>query len=144
MKLFTQILVATIFSLGLTNISYAQKKPKKGQQIEAIKFGYISGRLELNGEESKNFWPLYKNYQAEWNQLIKQKKQSRLDNASNADKTVDDDFVFESKLLELKKKYRMEFGKVLPPEKLKKLYQAERGFREELIKQLKNRPQSDR
>ncbi|WP_017259424.1 hypothetical protein [Pedobacter arcticus] len=140
MKLFITFVVAITFSLGINQVSFAQQPNKKTQQIEAIKFGYISGKLELNDEESKEFWPLYKDYQAEWNQLIKQKKQSRIANANDPNKAVDDDFSFDSRLLELKKKYRMEFGKVLPPEKIKKLYQAERSFREELIKQLKNRP----
>lgn len=140
MNPFITFVVAIIFSLGISQVSFAQHPNKKTQQIEAIKFGYISGKLELNDEESKEFWPLYKGYQAEWNQLIKQKKQSRIANANDPNKTVDDDFTFDTKLLELKKKYRMEFSKVLPPEKLKKLYQAERSFREELIKQLKNRP----
>ena len=139
MKLFITLIIAVVFSLGINKTSYAQKPSKKTQQIEAIKFGYISGRLELSAEESREFWPLYKTYQAEWNQLLRQKKQRRIDNASDDSKTVDDDFVYDGRLLELKKKYRMEFGKILPPEKLKKLYQAERGFREELIKQLKNR-----
>ncbi|HET8828870.1 MAG TPA: hypothetical protein VFM79_05995 [Pelobium sp.] len=140
MKLLTKYIVAIIFSLGISNLSVAQQNHKKAKQIEDIKFGYIAGRLNLTGEESQAFWPLYKEYQSEWSQIIRQKKQSRLNNASNPEKAIDADFLYDGKLLELRKKYRIAFGEVLPPEKLKALYQAERSFREELIKQLKNRP----
>lgn len=130
----------TVFSVGQINVSLAQQNNKKAKQIEAIKFGYISGRLNLSDDESDEFWPLYKQYQSEWGQLLAEKKRNRIENSNNPDKAVDDDFSVESKLLDLKKRYRMSFSKILSPEKVKKLYQAERDFREELIKQLKNRP----
>jgi hypothetical protein len=140
MKLLINFIFIIIFSVCQINVSVAQKNPKKSKQIEAIKFGYISGRLNLSADESQEFWPLYKQYQSEWSQLLAEKRKNRLANSANPEKAIDDDFYFESKILELKKKYRIAFGKVLSPEKLKKLYQAERDFREELIKQLKNRP----
>nr|WP_294895889.1 hypothetical protein [uncultured Pedobacter sp.] len=141
MKSVITFIFIIIFSLCQSNISLAQNPGKKAKQIEAIKFGYISGRLNLTAQESQDFWPLYRQYQSDWSQLLAEKKKNRLANAANPDKAIDDDFNFESKLLELKKNYRMAFSKILPPEKIKKLYQAERDFREELIKQLKNRPQ---
>lgn len=140
MKLLINSIFIIIFSVCQINVSVAQKQIKKSKQIEAIKFGYISGRLNLSADESQEFWPLYKQYQSEWSQLLAEKRKSRLVSSVNPEKAIDDDFYYESKILELKKKYRIAFGKVLPPEKLKKLYQAERDFREELIKQLKNRP----
>lgn len=140
MRFLKTFIIAISVFLSVATVSKAQKNSGKTKQIEAIKFGYISGRLDLTAEESQNFWPLYKQYQAEWNQLNKQKKQSRIDNADDADKLVDNDLEFDENLLTLRKKYRVLFGKVLTAEKLKKLYQAERSFREELIKQLKNRP----
>lgn len=143
MKFLKIFIIAISVFLSMATVSKAQKNSGKAKQIEAIKFGYISGRLELNAEESQNFWPLYKQYQTEWNQLNKQKRQSRIDNANDADKLVDNDLEFDENLLALRKKYRVLFGKVLGSEKLKKLYQAERSFREELIKQLKNRPEKD-
>ncbi|HEX7367432.1 MAG TPA: hypothetical protein VF273_10075 [Pelobium sp.] len=143
MKFIKIFIIAVFVCFGFSGVALAQKNGGKARQIESIKFGYISGKLDLTSEESQNFWPLYKQYQADWNQLIKQKKQSRIDNANNPDKLVDADLEFDENLLALRKKYRSLFGKVLPSEKVKKLYQAERSFREELIKQLKNRPNRD-
>lgn len=143
MKPFFQISIITLLFFGLETNVFAQQNQKKAQQIESIKFGYISGKLDLTNNESEEFWPLYRNYQSEWNNLLKQKKQNRIANANNPDRAVDDDFLLDEKILALKKRYRVEFGKVLSAEKLKKLYQAERSFREELIKQLRNRPQGN-
>lgn len=130
-----------------TNPLFAQGKQQKNQirakQIESIKIGYITGRLSLSPEESQKFWPVYNQLQEDQAQIVKQKKQARLENAGNPDQLIDDDFYFDTKILELKKKYRHEFGKILPPEKVKALYIAERDFREELIKQLKKRSETD-
>ena len=119
-----------------------QNNQKRAKEIEAIKIGYITGRLSLSPEESQKFWPVYFQFQKDQAQIITQKRQARLQNAGNPDQLIDDDFNYDTKILELKKKYRQEFGKILPPEKVKALYIAERDFREELIKQLKKRSEN--
>lgn len=134
-----------IICLSISQNGFAQvvnKQYKKLKQIEAIKMGFISGRLNLTEQEADLFWPVYKKYQTELAQINIQKRERRLQNNSNPEKTIDDDFYFDTKLLEIKKKYRIEFSRILPPEKVKRLYVAERDFREELIKQLKNRNES--
>lgn len=142
-KLFFNFILLTFFAFSQISVSVAQKKPNRAKHIETIKFGFVAGRLNLTADESSAFWPLYKDYQTAFYSLLKQKKQSRLANANNPEKAVDDDFSYDSKILALKKDYRKAFGKVLPPEKIKMLYQAERDFREELIKQLKNRSREE-
>ncbi|OAQ40634.1 hypothetical protein A5893_06740 [Pedobacter psychrophilus] len=115
----------------------------KAKQIDAIKIGYLTRRLDLSTEESQKFWPVYNQYQQEMQDINRQRKAARAQNGDDANKLVDDDFRYEDKILDLKKKYRNEFKKVLSPEKIKSLYVAERDFREELIKQLKNRRENN-
>lgn len=137
------IYILFFFIISFSNESIAQDgvgmNPKRAKQIEAIKIGFITRRLNLTPEESRNFWPVYNQYQNEVNQLQQQKKQNRIANSDNPDKLIDDDFNSDSKILEIRKKYRQEFSKILSPEQVKSLYAAERDFREELIKQLKQR-----
>lgn len=140
MKTILNLILLVLFSVSQIDVSLAQGNSQKDKQIETIKFGFIAGRLDLNAKESQAFWPLYRAYQKDYNSLLQQKRQGRVHNHQTPEKAIDDDFYFETKLLELKKKYRLVFSKVLPADKLKKLYQAERDFREELIKQLKTRP----
>jgi hypothetical protein len=138
------ILILFIFLVGITS-SFAQQPNagKRVKEIEAIKIGYITRRLSLTPEESQKFWPVYNSYQKELLNINKQKKENRVAQSDNPEKLVDDDFKFDTQILELKKRYRLEFAKVLSAEKVKNLYIAEREFREELIKQLKNRKEGN-
>ena len=135
--IFALVLVLTQV-LTLEN-SNAQTKKPNSREIEAIKIGYITRRLELTPEESQKFWPVYNQYQKELNLLNQQKKQTRIQNANNPNRLIDDDFSFDTKILEMRKKYRFKFNQVISDEKVKRLYIAERDFREELIKQLRQR-----
>ncbi|MBU0697288.1 MAG: hypothetical protein KKE39_12320 [Bacteroidetes bacterium] len=137
--IYILIFLITVFSKDSIAQGGGGMNPKRSKQIEAIKIGFITRRLNLTPEESQNFWPVYNQYQDELNQLLQQKKQNRIANADNPDKLVDDDFNYDSKILEVRKKYRREFSKTLSPEQIKSLYAAEREFREELIKQLRQR-----
>ena len=135
--IFALVLVLTQV-LTLEN-SNAQTKKPNSREIEAIKIGYITRRLELTPEESQKFWPVYNQYQKELSLFNQQKKQARIQNANNPNQLIDDDFSFDTKILEMRKKYRFKFNQVISDEKVKRLYIAERDFREELIKQLRQR-----
>jgi len=134
------MMVILVLSL-LPKVMQAQTPTKtdRWKQIESIKIGYLTKKLDLTTEESQKFWPVYNQYQHELYKLTKQKKEAREQNAANPDQSIDDDFDFDTKILNHKKKYRIEFGKILSAEKVKTFYIAERDFKEELIKQLKNR-----
>ena len=135
--IFALVLVLTQV-LTLEN-SNAQTKKPNSREIEAIKIGYITRRLELTPEESQKFWPVYNQYQKELSLFNQQKKQARIQNSNNPNQLIDDDFSFDTKILEMRKKYRFKFNQVISDEKVKRLYIAERDFREELIKQLRQR-----
>ena len=138
--IFALVLVLTQV-LTLEN-SNAQTKKPNSREIEAIKIGYITRRLELTPEESQKFWPIYNQYQKELSFLNQQKKQARIQNANNPNQLIDDDFSYDTKILEMRKKYRFKFNQVISDEKVKRLYIAERDFREELIKQLRQRQEN--
>lgn len=130
------LLLSQVFTF---DVSYAQTQKPKAREIEAIKIGYITRSLDLTPEESQKFWPVYNQYQKDLTLLNQQKRQARIQNANNPDKLIDDDFTFDTKMLEMRKKYRVKFNQVISDEKVKRLYVAERDFREELIKQLRQR-----
>jgi hypothetical protein len=138
MKKHIYILLTFLFSI---TFAFAQQPNagKRVKEIEAIKIGYLTRRLALTPEESRGFWPIYNAFQKELLDINRQKKENRIAQNANPEKLVDNDFKFDTQILELKKKYRLEFAKVISAEKIKTLYIAEREFREELIKQLKSR-----
>ncbi|WP_374166877.1 hypothetical protein [Arcticibacter sp. MXS-1] len=126
---------------GLIYISVSFASPAKGQHgprhIEALKIEFITQKLDLSSEEAEKFWPVYNNYQRELNTLFRERRQARLQQRETG--TPPDELKFESRMLDIKKRYKKEFQEVLPPQKADMLYPVEREFRERLINQLRER-----
>ncbi len=71
--------------------------------------------------------------------LMKKRREERLRTDIEPNNKINLDLSYESKMLDLKKKYKKLYSKAIPAEKILLLYQAEREFREHLIKQLNHR-----
>ncbi len=117
----------------------AQDHRERYEQIEAIKVAFITSKLDLNTDEAQKFWPVYNNYQKELMELMKKRRDDRQKTNIDPNDKINADLAYESRMLDLKKKYKKLYLKAIPPEKILLLYQAEREFREHLIKQLKHR-----
>jgi len=117
--------------------------PANGQQrkdnIESVKAAFITQKLELTPEESQRFWPVYNSYQQELKKLIMIKNSQRRALKENAESAPVDELKIEGEILELRKRYRQEFAKVLPQQKAALVYPTEREFRQQLIEQLQKR-----
>lgn len=132
MKIFKLFIFIFLFCLG-ADITFAQEQKK--EKIEAIKAAFITNKLNLTTDEAQKFWPVYNQYHKEIIDLFELRREAR----KNDDNSLDEDLEYDVKIITVRKKYKNEFLKVLSPEKTNQFYQAEREFREELIKQLKNR-----
>lgn len=137
MKFKNLILLAIIFVFAKS--SSAQNNQR--ERIESIKIGFITKKLDLTPAESQNFWPVYNQYQDELKSLLSERKALKNSNSLQA---VDNNLEIEESIVLVRKKYRKEFSKVLNADKINQLYLAEREFKEELIRQLKNRRNNDR
>lgn len=119
-----------IFLLGLSSFYLKAQDDdpvKRAEKIQALKIAFITQKLDLSTDEAQKFWPVYNRYEADLRQLIK-------DNKNSAD-VIDGD----EKLLNLRKRYRAEFMRVVGQPKMNKLFKAENEFRGVLLKRLKNR-----
>jgi Skp family chaperone for outer membrane proteins len=134
MKIIKLYICILLFCLS-ADFTFAQEHRK--EKIEAIKVAFITNKLDLTTEEAQKFWPVYNQYHKELTELFELRREAR----KNDDNSLDEDLEYDIKIVAVRKKYRNEFLKVLSPEKTSHFYQAEREFREELIKQLKNRRQ---
>lgn len=137
--LLKKMLCVSVVLLAFTLTSFAQKSWGRSEQIESIKVAFITSKLDLTSEEAQKFWPVYNNYTKEFLVLLKKKKEARYNNNSDPNETINADILYESKMLELKKRYRKLYAKAIPPQKILALYRAESEFREHLYKQLNNR-----
>jgi len=110
----------------LLNFSYfciAQPQNGKGRKAEAVLTEYLTKELNLTSEETQKLKPVYKNYLID----IRNARQDK-----NSDPIATDE-----KVLNIRKKYREEFKKILGSEdRVNKLLLAEKNFRDILRKEL--------
>lgn len=133
-----------LFVLGFTAVQ-AQQGNEEQQRIRAYKVKLITERLKLSDEQATKFWPVYTRYESErkgiW-RSFKQKYQEK--NPGNTDREkarqyINDNIEYQEQIVEVKKKYKDEMLKVISPQQLAALYQAERDFYNDLIKQLRDK-----
>jgi len=132
-------LLGLIMFLTMSTDLIAQDRREHYQRIEAIKVAFITKKLDLTTEEAQKFWPVYNNYQKELMGLMRKRKEDRKKTDIDQNEKINEDLTYECRMLDLKKKYKKLYLKVISAEKVLLLYQAEREFREHLIKQLKHR-----
>jgi hypothetical protein len=128
-------IIIVCLSIVLSVSAFAQQ----GKRIEAMRIAFITQRLNLTSEEAQQFWPVFNQFSEKMQQIKGTKMDAPLDEMSDADaeKMILTEFDKESRELELKKEYYQKLKKVLSVRKIAKLYRAERDFKNELVKYLK-------
>lgn len=109
-------------------------KLKRAQEIKAA---YITKRLDLSPEQYQRFWPLYRQYQAE---MLAAQLEKRALNSSiqpNSTEQLDKEYAIEQKILNIRRRYDIEYLKFLSPEKVVQIRKSEKEFNDEALKQLK-------
>ncbi len=124
-----KFLLSTLFFLNIGYICFAQPGNRQNK-IEVIHVAYMTKELSLTTEEAEKFWPVYRLYKEE---LVNVRKVS-----------TNDEVVLDENILNIRKKYKQEFKKVLGAnDRVNKVFLAEKSFREllrnELIKRRASR-----
>lgn len=132
MKQLINIIVLIV--LSCTTL-LAQPKGERFEKIHAIKVAYITDKINLTPEQAERFWPVYNRYGDEMRAVRRAYKEQQ----GNAMRSIDEDIEAQEKILNLRKKYKDEFLKVISAQQLSQLYDAEREFKKMLIQQLKQR-----
>ncbi|HEY4322809.1 MAG TPA: hypothetical protein VGN20_02455 [Mucilaginibacter sp.] len=114
-------------------------RPTPGRKIERVKETYIGKQLNLTPEQSKAFWPLYRQYVEDQTAVRILKRQNNSTASPDGTQQIDKELEYEQQLVEIRKHYRDEFLKILPPEKVSELYKSERQFNDEMLNILKER-----
>ena len=128
-----------------------ENRPRK-EKVEAMKIGFITDYLDLSSEEAKVFWPVYNKYQDEMEVLRRGRRQNILNDQtdlnsmsdSELEKLVDSEIIFHQNELDIQKKFHPQFKKVLPMQKVAKLYRAEEAFKKKLLEMIRERKQERR
>lgn len=150
MNSFTKIAVCAAILSAVSLTSSAQSQKDSGQswreRIMSEKIAFLTTAIGLTPEEAQAFWPVY-------NQLYEERGKAQyevmmayktLAKAVDENKTKEIPDLLENYLDAIKAKDKLEnscaekYGKVLPPEKVAKLYVGEERFRRQQIHKLHN------
>ena len=126
MKRFLLIMIISFTSFASLQ-AQEYNREKRTEKIQSLKIAFITQKLDLTADEAQRFWPVYNRYETEIRQVM----------ADN--KSVSDAIDNEEKVLNVKKKYKPEFIKVIGQPRTNTLFNAEREFRGVLMRQLKNK-----
>jgi len=147
--IYKSAILLIVILLSLPNYAQnGQRKKLLKEKIEAQKIAYITNALSLTSGEAQQFWPVYNEFSDKNEELLKAFRKNNIEDRDVNPETISDKEALEmadgqiiqaQQILDLRKKYHIEFKKVLPPKKLLKLYQAERDFKKFLLKEIKER-----
>ncbi len=143
-----KLLIGTILSISIAFGLQAQPgqdqlPPRAQEKIEAYKIAFFTEKLQLTPDESKDFWPLYNQFDNEMEAL---KDKYNLDGKRielMSDKEVEDfigqHLAVEEQRVKLQRDYVERFKKVLPIRKVAMLQRIDREFKIALLEEIKRR-----
>ena len=97
-----------------------------------MKINFITNRLHLTPQEAQRFWPIYRYYSAE-------KRQAYLVYRNNGN-----ELERQETMLNIRKKYSVEFLKALSPGKINDFFKAENEFETTVILEIRRRQMQGR
>lgn len=130
-------------SFGQDDDTETIRNPKASEKIKAAHAAYITERLELTSAEAEKFWPVYREY-GEKRKEIRQQFRDAKRSGEDEKTLLELDLKIKQQELDLEKEYSLRFQKIISPEKLMKLRQAEIDFRKLLLRQILRRQQRSR
>jgi Spy/CpxP family protein refolding chaperone len=137
--------------LSISSLSFAQRpggNPPVGERIRAMKVGMITNELKLTESQAEKFWPIYNNYSDEKNEIhyqIRRLTKRPDENLSNSEiiKRQDKILELQQEELNITKKYRDNFLRIISAQQYSSLMTADRKFNQMLLDKLKERRAND-
>ena len=94
----------------------ADVKSNDLRKIQAMEMAFITKELNLSPDEAQKFWPVFNQYRNELKGMAGERK-------------VGDQLEKQQKMLDIRKKYREDFTKVMSHERANKVFGAEEEFK---------------
>ncbi len=148
-----RLIALTLIMFAVINNGYSQKGPvdnkQKKEMIETQKVSFITKYLNLTSAEAEKFWPVYNEFVSKKQELLKKQKDEvinkKIDEMTDkeAETLINQQIIHAQEMLDLRKTYLIKYKEVLPLKKLAKLTEAEKQFRQYLLKQA-NQPNKNK
>ena len=118
----------------------AQQRPYENViKVRKLKEEFISKQLLLSPEQTNRFLTVYRRYEQELGAVRVLKRLNNSAASPNGSDQIDKDMDYERQIVDIKFRYKQEFLKIMPPEKVSMIYKSEAIFNDEVIKNLKER-----
>ena len=143
------LFIFLVFISAFTLKAQRAEDRQGGERIRAMKVGMITQELKLNENQAEKFWPIYNSFSED---KLAIHKSIRSLSSKNANKTATNDELlkkqeeilnFKQEELNLEKRYRENFLKVISAQQYTKLLETERKFNQMLLEKLKERREKD-
>ncbi|HLX92878.1 MAG TPA: hypothetical protein VKR32_14430 [Puia sp.] len=115
---------------GIIFTLFYSASAQNGDRLQALKIAYLTKQMNLTPEEAERFWPIY-------NQYTEEIRKVRIDAVGNRE----DPLVTEEKILDVRKKYNVQFSRVLPQDRVNLFFRSEKQFGASVQRELMERRQ---
>jgi hypothetical protein len=133
---WTIAFILLVFSVNAQRIGY--------NEITEKRIEFISSRLNLNAQESEKFWPVFRQFYEQREQIAKKSKLKNKQTGDSKPSTEEEfinaiNFMIDNKIDQtmLMKEYTKKYLEMLPAEKVYRLYQLDEEFNKYLLDQIK-------
>ncbi|WP_167609397.1 hypothetical protein [Maribellus sediminis] len=137
-----RIFAIIFISLFLVSQGFSQEKNRDGNQdrwekYRSEKVAFLTNKLDLTPQEAEKFWPVYNAMEKERSEVQKSRRDLEKQVREATEQSSDHEIIkltreFASNLEKegmLATEYNEKFLKILPPQKVLKMYKAEGEFR---------------
>lgn len=128
----------------LVCLSAFAQRPNK-EKLKAYKIAHITEQLDLTAKEAQAFWPIYNEHEDAREKLQEAanitRKKENIEKFTEAEAKVFLDKIskMEEERFKMNKAYQTKLLQVLTAKKVIALMQADRSFRQKMLKEWKNR-----
>jgi hypothetical protein len=128
--------------LMISTIGFTQNR--KMERVQALKVAFITDKINLTSSQAERFWPVYHKYENDVRDLRRSylnqnETKTKGFSRQQAQRYIDDNLDYQEAVIDLKRKYKDQYLKVISPKQLSDLYAAEHEFKQILIQKLRER-----
>ncbi len=126
MKKFFLLFGFITFATLLTNAQQVVNSGNGREKMKMLEIGYFTRQLQLSSNEAEKFWPMYEQYRQELKTLMR-------------DRSIADELERQQKALDIRKKYRVSFEKILDKVRGVKVFETQDNFQSMVRKEMQQR-----
>ena len=136
--------IILILLLTLSISVFSQDKERYAR-IKALKIAFITEKLDLTESEAQKFWPIYNDFEGEYQKLRRDSSGKFRDvdfdamSEEDAKKHLENMLESDTKRFQLKQQFANDLLKVLPAKKVVLLKATEDAFNKRMMEQFKKR-----